>query len=199
MRVYLIGLPLVEDIRIVPGGNLDMRRAATFALGLIGGIFLLIGLPFAIIAFFFYTSSVDFMQGAVTTQGSIIACNMQYDSQINAQLMSSTCEPVVRFRTQQGEVIQFTSNFSSSSMNEGDEIPVSYHPAHPHDARISSFIALWLLPLIFGAIGGVMVLVAIILFVIAIVVALRRRRQVAYYNSPYTPPYPPYSGGEARY
>lgn len=35
--------------------------------------------------------------------------------------------------------------------------------------------------------------------VIATVVALRRRQRAAYYNSPYPPPYPPYSRGEARY
>ncbi|GHO47882.1 DUF3592 domain-containing protein [Ktedonospora formicarum] len=134
-----------------------MRRPITCVTSLVGGIFLLVGLPFAVIALVMYLSATTFMQNAITTSGTIENCywkdSTDFNSKANAAV-SSTCQPTVRFHTREGREIIFTSNFSSSDMHEGQEVLVSYHADQPHDARLSTFTALWLLPIIFGGSVG---------------------------------------------
>jgi hypothetical protein len=53
--------------------------------------------------------------------------------------------PVVRFRTTQGREIEFFGRGGSgTSYSEGDLVTVSYNPERPIDARIVSFMDLWL-------------------------------------------------------
>ncbi|HTK09034.1 MAG TPA: DUF3592 domain-containing protein [Ktedonobacteraceae bacterium] len=165
-----------------------MRQPGIFIFGTVGGIFLLVGLPFMLISYFSYTSTTNFMQKAISTHGTIVRCNWTTttttttDSSGTHSSTSTTCQPIVRFQTQQGQQIEFIPNFSSSSMNQGDEIQVSYQVDNPHDARISSFAALWLFPLIFGGLGGLLTLIALVFLIFIIRTALASRTS---FSSPY--------------
>ncbi len=64
--------------------------------------------------------------------------------------------PIVAFQTQEGKPIHFESNVGAGGYGPyevGDEVEVLYDPKNPTDARINSFIQLWLIgifPLVLG-------------------------------------------------
>jgi Protein of unknown function (DUF3592) len=147
--------------------RISLRRPVAIIFCAIGVGFFFFSLPFLGIAYLFYASSVSSMRGTIQTNGTIVTtCNGD---------TSTTCHPIVSFRTQSGKKIQFASNFSSSSMPQGDIVPVNYHPKDPQDAVISSFTSLWLFPVLLGGIGGFLLLVAIVLFILALVFAFGKR------------------------
>ena len=140
--------------------RISLRRSVTIILCTIGVFFFFASLPFIGIAYLFYASSANSIRDTSKTNGTIVtSCNGN---------TSTTCHPIVSFRTQSGEKVQFSSNFSSSSMHQGDTVTVNYHPKDPHDAVISSITSLWLFPVLLGGIGGFLLLVAIILFIFAL-------------------------------
>jgi hypothetical protein len=65
-------------------------------------------------------------------------------------------EPVVRFRYGPQQ-IQFSDSVASSppAYHVGETVSVLYLESNPYNARIDSFLSLWLLPLIFGGIGAI--------------------------------------------
>ena len=73
--------------------------------------------------------------------------------------------PVVEFHCE-GERHEFQSWLSTSppQFDVGEKVTVLYDPRDPSHARIESFVTLWLFPVIFGGIGAVMFLVAVVLF-----------------------------------
>jgi hypothetical protein len=162
-------------------------RSSNPVFFIVGGIFLLVGIPFLIVAFFTYQSTTNFMRGALTTTGTITHCNWvtstttTRDSNGNTHTTTSTlCQPTVRFRTQEERPIEFVSNVSNSSMHEGQQVQVSYHADQPENARLSSFGNLWVLPLVFGGLGSVFTLVGLLLlfFVLRPLLALLFIRSV---------------------
>lgn len=130
---------------------------------LVGLIFAVVGTIFCVVAIIIFINTVNSLQGTITTQGQIISCEMVRTVNSNNNSVSYTCKPTVRFTTANGEKIDFVSSFSSSNFQEGDEVPVNYHPDHPHNAFISSFIGLWLLPLILGGLGAIFVVIGLLL------------------------------------
>jgi hypothetical protein len=64
--------------------------------------------------------------------------------------------PRVRFVTQSGDVLEFTSSNGTRppAFEVGEAVSVLYDPAAPGNARINSFFQLWLLPIILGGIGS---------------------------------------------
>jgi hypothetical protein len=53
--------------------------------------------------------------------------------------------PVVAFRTESGQVVEFTHSVGTtwSAYREGQAVPVLYHPRNPKQAIIRSFFAQW--------------------------------------------------------
>ena len=148
-----------------------MKRSVTIILCVIGIVFLFVSLPFIGIAYLFYTISANSINNTIQTNGTIVTtCNGSSDT---------TCHPIVSFRTKSGKKVQFSSNFSSSLMHQGDVVPVNYHPKDPQDAVISSFDSLWLFPVLLGSIGGFLLFVAVVFFLSALVFAFRRKRSRA--------------------
>lgn len=70
---------------------------------------------------------------------------------------SSGHQPVVRFTTNEGSVVEFISSISSRppAYKIGEQVQVLYDPKDPYHAEINSFLSLWLLPSIFLLLGGV--------------------------------------------
>lgn len=68
-----------------------------------------------------------------------------------------TYRPRVRFRTREGDSVEFTSSVGShpAAFGVGETVAVIYNPASPDDARIDSFFQLWFAPLLLGGMGVV--------------------------------------------
>ncbi len=185
-----------------------MRSSSNPVLFIVGGIFLLVGIPFIIVAFFSYQSTSNFMRGAITTTGTITHCNWTTsttttrDSNGNTHTTTTTmCQPTIRFHTQEERQVEFVSDYSGGSMHEGQEVQVSYHPEQPEKARISSFGGLWLLPLIFGGLGSVFTIVALFLLSpLLLLLFFRPSPASSYATSTYTDsPYSNYSSTASPY
>jgi hypothetical protein len=121
-------------------------------------VFLLIGIGLLGGAFYLYRNTSNFLDTARKAPGTVVA------------LRSGA--PEVKFRTEQGREIQFTSSVSSKppSYSVGDTVEVLYQPDQPDNAEVNSFMTLWLGVMIAGAMGTVFSLVGL-----ALVFALRRK------------------------
>ena len=129
---------------------------------LIGLIFAFIGLIFCVIALLMYIDTLNSLRGTIAAQGRIVSCEMKRVTNSDKSV-SYQCRPTVHFTTTSGEDVDFVSSMSSNTFHEGDEVPVQYHPDHPRNALISSFMGLWFLPLIFGGLGSLFVIIGILL------------------------------------
>jgi hypothetical protein len=112
----------------------------------------ILGLIFLAIGIYLLKDILNFLPGTVTTQGTIIHCS--YKS--GGRMMKHVCKPTIQFITQAGQSITVGSFESSSSYYEGMVVQVRYHPNTPHDGRIYSFMDSWIAPLVFTAIGLIM-------------------------------------------
>jgi hypothetical protein len=140
--------------------NSEDPRLAGFFLAGIGLFFAFIGLIFCVIAFVMYSNTLNSLQGTIAAQGRIVSCEMRRVTNSDKSV-SYQCLPTVRFTTASGEEIDFVSSMSSNTFHEGDEVPVQYHPDHPRNALISSFMGLWFLPLMFGGLGSLFVIIGV--------------------------------------
>src|SRR3954471_2322468 len=113
-------------------------------VAMLGGLFLLI------VALFLYLRQRRFLDRAVETTGVVVGQNVSPSAEGGA-----VTRPVVRFRTEDGERIEFEDAFGSnpSPYRVGRGVPVLYDPERPGQARIRSFGSLWLFCLITGVIG----------------------------------------------
>lgn len=150
------------------------RRFRASGLFVAGLILFVIGIPFCCVGAFMVYDSQSFLQGIVSTKGVIVSC-AQSDSQGDDS--SDSCQPTIRFQIATGQLRIFTSSFGSSSYHKDQTIPVNYHPNNPSDVRISDFIALWLLPLIFGGIGLFIVILGALFVLVPLLLMLLLGRQ----------------------
>lgn len=69
--------------------------------------------------------------------------------------------PVIRFTTENGTLVEFSSAYSSTNLEYGvgDEIEVLYQNTSPMKVRLKHFFALWGAAMILGIIGGLFILV----------------------------------------
>ncbi|WP_271582568.1 DUF3592 domain-containing protein [Bradyrhizobium sp. CCBAU 45389] len=56
--------------------------------------------------------------------------------------------PTFRFTTREGRVVTFTSSSGSTGQPyaEGERVRIAYDPGRPKDARLLSFLTLWIVP-----------------------------------------------------
>ena len=118
-------------------------------------IFTLIGLGLLVGAFLWYSGTKEFIETAVSTEGTVIDLHRSRSSD------SDTYAPVVEFRTSQGQIVEFTSSSSSNppSYSVGESVEVLYDDSSPQHAKIKSFFSLWGGALIIGVIGAVFFLI----------------------------------------
>ncbi|PKM31283.1 MAG: DUF3592 domain-containing protein [Gammaproteobacteria bacterium HGW-Gammaproteobacteria-11] len=112
--------------------------------------FTLLGIALLLGAFFLYQNTQSFLADAATAEGVVTALTPSRSTD------SVTYRPVVRFATQDGEVIEFTSTAGSNppSYATGEQVEVLYSPANPNSARIKGFFSLWGGASITGGLGG---------------------------------------------
>jgi hypothetical protein len=108
--------------------------------------------------------STDFIRDAVSAEGTVI--DLVRSSSRSSE--RGTYRPVVRFRTQAGEEVEFVSNWSSypPPYRRGDAVEVLYSPSDARQARTKRFFALWGGPMITGLLGLAFTIVAVALFFI---------------------------------
>ena len=77
----------------------------------------------------------------------------------------TTYAPVVRFSCPDGRVIVFTESTASSPPDHGvgDRVRVLYRRENPGDARVASTSSLYLFPVVFAALGGLVFAVGILI------------------------------------
>jgi hypothetical protein len=123
---------------------------------LIFGLFLAIGLAFAGVSLWAIRDTQSFVAKAATAEGQVVSLEYRYDSSRSSG-SGGAYYPVVKYKTATGEEHTFHSNAGSSppSYRVGEAVGVLYDPKNPFDARIDGFFSLWLLAIIFGALGCV--------------------------------------------
>jgi hypothetical protein len=136
---------------------------------IVGGIFGLVGLVLLCVGITLAASTASFLASAKRTDGTVVALTPRTDTSRSSDghVRSHTnWYPTVRF-TVDGKSYSFHSSTGSNppSYEKGETVPVAYDPDNPSDARIASFWAAFLAPLILGGLGVVFTPLGAVLFV----------------------------------
>jgi len=117
-----------------------------------------------------YNSTKIFLVNAIEAEGVIIGfASVRSESRRNSSSVVSvsyTYAPRTKFKTMEGETVEFNSRNSSSppAYSVGQKVKVLYVPTNPQSASIDSFWSLWGLASILGGIGLVFLLGGIFIF-----------------------------------
>lgn len=124
-------------------------------VGMVKYAFFAVGLALLTVAVVSATNTRAFVAHANNAHGTVIEMIRRQSSD------SDTYAPVVRFVTEAGEAIEFTSRTSSNppSYATGERVEVLYRPLAPRDARINDFGSLWAGSIMFAAIGSTFFLI----------------------------------------
>jgi hypothetical protein len=119
--------------------------------------FTAVGLGMLLGAFLVYTNTQDFLQSAITTNGTVVELVRSRSSD------SITYRPVVEFKTQGDRFIEFTSSSGSNpaSYSKGEIVDVLYLESSPEQAKINSFFSLWGGSTILGGLGSLFFIVGL--------------------------------------
>ena len=117
-------------------------------------VFTVAGLALLAIGVISIPGTISFVNRSVVTQGTVVGVESEFAGEGNVYL------PTVRFITQDGQSIVFTSSTGEDAYLSriGESVTVRYVPADPTDARIDSFLQLWGGLIIPAVIGGVFIL-----------------------------------------
>ncbi len=71
--------------------------------------------------------------------------------------------PIIQYSPEKGRLAEFKSNvsFETGKYKIGDTVPIRYMPGAPAQARIHTWAALWQLPVLLAAIGGLFTIAGI--------------------------------------
>lgn len=106
-------------------------------------------------------STIAFLKHAVKTQGVVVKIIEEHKKPFLSEDYENCYLPVINFTTESGKQIQFSPTFSSCSnvypdltYYIGQEIPLYYSKKYPSNAKLISFIEIWLVNLAFFVISG---------------------------------------------
>lgn len=136
---------------------------------IVGGIFGLIGLVLLCVGIALAASTAGFLASAERTDGAVVALTARTTTTRNSDghsRSSTSWYPTVEF-TVDGRRYSFQSSTGSNppSYKKGESVPVAYDPDDPSNARIASFWAAFLAPLIVGGLGVVFTPIGVVFFV----------------------------------
>jgi hypothetical protein len=127
---------------------------------LLGGImFLAEGLFTAGLGAYLWRRVVRFRKTARRTSAVVV----------DFQVKQGGCYPIFEFADEAGsshQVCSGTGYCGTLPYKKGDSVPVLYNPHAPADARIDSFVAMWLGPLACAVVSATSVAVGIVLLFI---------------------------------
>jgi len=145
---------------------------------IVGAVFAPVGILLLIVCAIITMAAVQYREAAVSTTGTIV--DLRTGQSCSGNSCSLIYYPVVTFRTADGRQITFASNSGSSLQPQvGKHVRVLYQRNDPAHARLDSFVAFWVGPLVAGILGIVFTLVGSIL----IIVWLRLRRLDSWLDS----------------
>jgi hypothetical protein len=116
-----------------------------------GRVFLFTGIGSLLLALCLAIGTVIFIRQAATAQATVVALIEKTDpDEGNIDYF-----PQFTFSTPDGTSFTINSNNGTNppEFKRGQQVNVLYDRANPSNARIDSFVQLWLLPLIFGSLG----------------------------------------------
>lgn len=141
---------------------------------IVGSIFLPIGLVFLVIAGLIYSGTQSFLSDSMQAQGEVIDL---VSGSSGSSSSSRSMYPVVRFESSNGQVVTFQGSVGSSppDFHVGEVVKVRHRTGNPHDARIESFVQLWLLPVVFGGLGVIFSGIGIALWSVILAKAKKKK------------------------
>jgi hypothetical protein len=118
---------------------------------LLFSLFAVIGIGLVVGAWLMFESRQTFLAAAVPAEGTVVGLDMVRSSSGSRSGSSYSYYPIVRFRTVDGEDVEFRSSSGSNppSYRRGERVVVLYDPQTPEIAEIDSFFSLW---------GGILIL-----------------------------------------
>jgi hypothetical protein len=147
-------LPNIEQRR---GFGLGGTAIALLVLGFIGFVFVGIGGLFG-------STSWRLVQNGQQTTGVVVDQVSTYDSE-----GGTTYLPVFRYRwlgVQYVEGADFSSNPPRYEI--GEEVTLWVNPDDPAEFVPDRFVDLWLMPLIFGGVGAILLVIAFFIFIFSL-------------------------------
>jgi len=114
-------------------------------LTIIKYLFTVIGLALFVGAAFAFLHTKNFLEDALTADGTVIELVRSRSSSKNSSNNSYIYTPVVEFQMQDGSTIEFTSSAGSNppKYTRGEVVEVFYHKSSPENAKINDFFSLW--------------------------------------------------------
>ncbi|MCX3060842.1 DUF3592 domain-containing protein [Streptomyces beihaiensis] len=102
-----------------------------------------------------YVTSAKHAKGTVISNDSVTTRETRGTGSKQHSYNKTMVYPVVRFTPDGGKPVEFRSSTgtNSPSYGLGDQVDVLYKADSPKDAKINSFLTLWLGPLVLGGIG----------------------------------------------
>ena len=154
---------------------------------IIGAIFLAVALVMFLVAGLVFSHVTEFMQTSVTTTGTVIDFELRRSTSTSSS-SSSVYYPLVQFKTEKGEEVEFVSSCGSrpAAYDKGESVPVRYDPnstKYPYRAGIDTFVSNWLGVIIPGILA-VMLSIAGVIMVTASVMAGRTERWLRDFGEP---------------
>jgi len=124
-------------------------------------IFVLAGAALIVFGWKSYRSTAADVQASATATGVVVDYQEREGSE-GGTLFAL----VVEFTAPSGETVRFTDAAASNPAAKriGESVEVYYDPAYPQAARVKSFLGTWFFPVTLVAIGGIMIVVAVLSF-----------------------------------
>ena len=135
-------------------------------VGLVFGVIAMIALFVAVVLGTLRWNELS--AATATAQGTVVAFSHGRKSSA----------PVVEFTPPGGDPVRITGKVSSKPprYHVGEQVAVRYDPKVPAHAMIDTFFEIWLLPFIFGCMGGGYLATAALLFFLSVVGRAREQR-----------------------
>lgn len=125
------------------------------------------------ISFFLYRRTQHFVQSASHAQGTVTQMveRAGHDS-------GTVYSPVYTFQDPEGKQHEIHSSGGNypPAYKVGDTVPVLYQPDKPDNAKIDSFLEVWIFPAMFAGFGCIDLFVGLVLLVVVFIIQKAARR-----------------------
>jgi hypothetical protein len=127
---------------------------------LVGVIFLAVAAVMLALGFFFLSRTRRFLRTAVDATGRIVDLVESSGSE-----GGTVYQAVVEFQTGDGRTVRWQETMASNppAGHPGDNVPMKYDPADPNKARIAKAVRMWFMPMLFGGLGLLFLVLGVIL------------------------------------
>ena len=125
-------------------------------------LFTIIGIGLLIGTFFTYINTSNFVEIAITSQGTVVDL-VELENSSN----SISYKPLVQFIDKTGKRIEFLSPSSSNppSYQNEEKVEVLYNPDSPNDAKLKGLFSIWGGTIIMGILGVTLTIIGVSIFI----------------------------------